>query len=578
MPCLLPSEELFPSESLFPSECPGRVAVPPEHPPDRLAVRIADPSTGQTIARWAEDESKPENIISRLTKSGEMDGGHKESGGMLARDPRVDWPDLDTYFDYIVEGAGGEKLFGGRLEQKPQSDGDRWIVEPKAGGHSKALEDRTALRLGFIDSDLGKWGEPSIQRKLEIDGFYQTRSAEISTGWQGKGEEPPSILMRISFEDGHPLAEQWYHGGGIDLGALHYDFKNVSGALSETHDIARLNGLDYGGWADSGTDHGTTSATHKILSAAGPGRKYAAVQTFYEGAYAGAGTDSKAWQHLRVLSYLAAQNLTLQGIWPQVGFTAKQILELCVPLYSYLEAREEDIEDTEYVIPQAWYADPTTLDAVLKDVLKYSPEMRWFILDGKRLEVRRAGTFGREWQAYAGPSELRETGEDGSRLWDRIVGAYQDVSGRTITIGYPGSGADYESEALQITDPDHPAVKAGRPREDLLNLNGISEFEPALAALERWLAEANELSHAGEATLRGYIQDSASVFRPISQVQPGDRIRFPDAGSGGTGYREIVAVSYSHDERTAQVTLDAPSNQVQALLERYQAALIPLAL
>jgi len=84
--------------------------------------------------------------------------------------------------------------------------------------------------------------------------------------------------------------------------------------------------------------------------------------------------------------------------------------------------------------------------------------------------------------------------------------------------------------------------------------------------------------HAGEATLRGYIQDSASIFRPVSHVQPGDRIRFPDAGSRGTGYREIVSVTYNHDERTAQVTLDAPSDQVQALLERYGAVLQPLAL
>ena len=144
--------------------------------------------------------------------------------------------------------------------------------------------------------------------------------------------------------------------------------------------------------------------------------------------------------------------------------------------------------------------------------------------------------------------------------------------------GTPGWGADYESEALQITDPDHPAVKAGVVREDLLTLEGISDFGPALGTGERWLVDANELSHAGEAVLRGYIQDSASIFRPVSQVQAGDRIRFPDAGSGGTGYREIVADSYDHDSRTTTVNLDAPPDAIEALLERYGAALSSLQL
>lgn len=555
----------------------SRIAVSREFPPDRLAVRIADPITGQSIARWAEDEHKAQNVLSGLTKSGEMPGGHKDSGGGLPRDPRINWPDTDTYLDYFIEGAGREDVWNGRINLRSDSDGDRMATEPKAVGHQAALEDRTALRMGFIDGDLSKWGDPSTQRKHEIDGFYETRSVEISTGWQDKGEEPPSITIRISFEDGHPLGEQWYSGDGVRLGALGYDFKNISGVLAGTNDIARLNATDVAGWTASGTNHGTTSASQQWLTTTNPNIKYAVLQTFYEGLYAEAGTDSKAWSNLRVLSFIAAQNLALQGTWPNVGYTAKQMLEVAVPEFSYLEVDPEDIEDDGFVIPQAWYSDPGMLADVVKDLTKYGLYY-WFVMNGKRFELRRPGTFGREWQAYAGPSEFKETGEDGSRLWDRLVVAYQDVSGRTITIGWPGSGADYETEALQITDPDHPAVKAGVVREDLLTLKGISDFNPALGAGERWLAEANELSHAGEAVLRGYIQDSATVFRPVSQVQPGDRLRFPDAGSSGTGYREIVAVSYDHDSRTAAVNLDAPPDAIEALLERYGATLSSLQL
>jgi hypothetical protein len=66
--------------------------------------------------------------------------------------------------------------------------------------------------------------------------------------------------------------------------------------------------------------------------------------------------------------------------------------------------------------------------------------------------------------------------------------------------------------------------------------------------------------------------DDKTVMRPVAQVQPGDLICFPDSGTD-TSYRKIVQTDYNHETRTCQVTLDAPKESEQALLERYRATL-----
>jgi hypothetical protein len=561
----------------------GRVAVTREFPPDKIAWRVADPKTGTTIARWAEDESKAENVISGITKSGEMSGGHKEAGGLLPRDPRVDYPDLATYLDVLLEEPGGEIVWGGRLNQKPESDGERMVIEPKAVGHQAALEDRNGLiGPGFIDCDLTKWGNPPNPRVADLGAAYKLNegSTELRPGTSGSSA---LVLAFSRLANGFPptgVVEAWYDSQGVEIGEVLCEVANYdegaggSGKMAAPWSVnLQVSDDDQASTVD--VTPSLLAATPKLDSVVSTGsRKYAFVQMLLAMAFTADGDWRAEFAHLPVLG---RHGLALQGEWPNVGFTAKQMLEYAIPLYTYLRVEPDAIEDGEYLISQAWFSEPGSMAAVVKELTKYEL-LDWFVMEDKVFQVRFPGTYGRRWQAYAGPSELKEAGEDGSRSWAEILVRYQDVDGSTRTVGPPGSGANVESETLKIIDPDHPAVKAGIPREDLLDLRGISTSERALEAGERWLQDANELSHAGEATLTSYLMDDKAVFRPVAQVQPGDWIRFPDAGSSGTDYRKIVVASYDHDSRTCNVNLDAPSEAIQALLERFQADLTPLAL
>jgi hypothetical protein len=69
----------------------------------------------------------------------------------------------------------------------------------------------------------------------------------------------------------------------------------------------------------------------------------------------------------------------------------------------------------------------------------------------------------------------------------------------------------------------------------------------------------------GEATLTGQAQDSNGVWRPVSQIQAGDRIIFADR-SWIT--RRIVDLTYSEATDTCSISLDSTPARLDAILER----------
>lgn len=543
-----------------------RIAIAYEYPPDQLAWRINPPNGASS--RWAADEPLAENVIDDIRLTDEMPGGDKEGTGVLARNPRTPWPDLAPYSEISVYGPGVEEVGCYRLDKAPESDGERMSISPAAVGWQAALSDDNAvIGPGFIDGDLSKWGEMPVQRRLELEALgIDPNAFSSSVGGQGDGEATAAIV--IAATDFGEAAVEWgeqdYYGGGVDIGAVYADFHGAG--ISEDWSDRIFLGSDslFTGAIASEDQHGNPANFASVTNST-TGAKYAAVISGYSGSFVGNAPSSRRWANLKVIGF---HGLVLQGSWPNVGYTAAQMLGYAIPLHTALTADPEDLEDSGYIVQQAWYSDPGPMAAVVADITKYEL-LDWFVFGEKRFQMKFPGTYGRKWQAYAGPSGLQEQGLDAARLWREIVVSYQDVDGSTRTVGPPGSGAMVEDAGLEITDPDHPAVRAGITRKDLLALKGIATATRAIEAGERWLQEANLLSRSGSATLSGYALDDRGVYRPVSQLRGGDLVRFPD--SGDTSYRKVVRRTYEHNTRTVNVDLDAPAEGMQALLERMQA-------
>jgi hypothetical protein len=554
----------------------SRVTYGKSYPPDQMAIRVDTPNG--TAARWAEDEPGAENVLSDIEISDEMPGGWKSLAGTLARDPMRDWRDIEPYAEVVAYQPGISEVFRGFLDKAQDTSGEQTAMAPAALGWQAVLEDNQACQVGFIDCDLSKWGDPSTQRRSDLAKAGIYLQPNVVNGFQSTAQEGPGVV--IDFSDinnssaktvrGEPI----YYGGGVQIDYLLYWFKVMAGPEGNA---AWLDQIQFGNNAEMeewnpGNDHDAKTNTNKPEKATSTikNSKYVAMASQWPNG-TGSMTDIHAWLWPKVIG---KHGLTVQGTWPNVGFTAKQMIEYLIKNFAQpLTVDPEFIDDEPLVITQAWYGDPTSTADIAKDILKYGL-LDWFIYNKKRFELRKPGTYGKYWKAYVGPSNLNQLGIDSQRLWRDIVVSYTDPNGNTRTAGPIGSGCDTESEYLEITDTNHPAVQADRTRNDIIDLQGIATPATAIEVGKRFLEEANLLNRSGSATLTGYVMDQYGVFWPAACVRSGDWISFVDASD--PGYRKIVNKTYRHSERSSEIDLDAPASGLEALLERLQSGLLSL--
>lgn len=557
---------------LYSNDLPApAVNITAQFPPDLLAVRIDIPGGGS--ARWAEDEHSPENVLSEIACSDEIPGGYKDLSGILARDPQATYPDLATYGDVTLYQPGGEPVWKGSLDKGPKVSGDQISISPAALGYQFILDDDSAAQIGIIDSDLSRWGESSAQRKRELVANKYAFSGSVSTGFLDAGSTDPGIIFDTSgiekVAEIKPGGEMTYYGDGVDIGRILFDF--LGDGTVTWDEYVYLGSDDIPTLLDASKNYNGSSASKQELVATVAGRKYAIINSFYTGAFIGQMLNFHMFQNIKVIG---RHGMPLQGVWPNVGFSTKQILEYVLKTFAQPLTLDPDyIDDDNFILSQAWYGEAAALADIINDITKYGL-FDWFVYNNKRFEYRKPGSYGRYWKAYTVPSELSEVGEDSQRLWRRITVRYQDPDGSTRLVGAPGSGCRVESPELEITDPENPAVKAGRTRRDILDLQGVSNPAQAISVGKRFLEESSLLNHSGSASLSGYVLDDAGIYRPASQVKSGDYVSFVD--SSDPGYRKIVGKQYTHSDRHAAIDIDAPPTGLQELLERLQAGLTTL--
>lgn len=557
---------------VIPPPTPSRVAVAREYPPDQLAVRIDAPNGYSN--RWAEDEFLGQNVMSGIELEDEMPGGDKSMNGVLARDPQFNWYDMEAYAEMRVYNPLMD-VFEGFLDKAPDVSGDQMSITPQALGYQSILEDDRAASMGFIDSDMTKWGDISTQRRIEVLSVNYQWNVDMATGFQDAGETPPGLVFTFTTKVAgqNCIGEAWYYGDGADIGMVITDFRSLTGVGEDGRfvDQVGLANQDSGaGPYNVGANLKQVTTNEHKVSASELGRKYAWITNQFNepGGVFDFTNNVHGWLTPKVIG---THGMEPQGTWPSIGYRAKQMLEYLIPrLAAPLECRAEDIDDDGFLIQQAWYGEKGPTSDIVHDLTKYSL-YDWFVRRGKRFQLKIPGSYGKFWKAYVAGSNLNEVGLDSQSLWKEIVVRYQDVTGRTCFVGPPGSNCEVESPLLELTDPDHPAVRAKRTRREVLDLRGISNPGQAIEVGIRFLEEANLLNHAGSATLTGYVMDHNSIFWPAACVKSGDWVSFVDAAD--SSYRKIVNRKYNHAQKGAEIDIDAPPSGMEALLERLQASL-----
>lgn len=534
-----------------------------ELPPLRQSTILETPS-GRRY-RWAEDESRPENIPSGVRHSDTMPGGYETWDATLPRDPAVDYADLEPLSTVHEYDAGGEKVGEYRLERAPRVSGDQLAISPSAVGWQAHLDDDKTATALIIDRDLGRWQGMSRQRHLDIGSGVNPQNDGTVLPDPTSGE--PAIKLDLS---GHlagtsgGMSEYWYPAGaGNQIGALHLESterQNHSGwtfrSLAADDDL-------YTNFITVMADQGDASVAFRRDTLSTP-KRWAALQVEY---LATLTTDeNERWRMVKNVAVVGDHGLTLQEVGAgEDGFLASDIVRYLVQRFApLLNVTAESISASGFVIPHLTFPEATTASEMIRQATRFGLQ-DWAVWNDKTFWWHDRGQFSKNWRARVGPAQLEETGPQVDRLFESVLVQYKDVDGSTRTVGPAGSGAGTESADLKDDDPDNPANKLGITRRALLTMD-TTTVAGATEIGRRFLIEQKALDSSGRAVFVGHVMDDRGVLFPYSRVRAGDSVSFVDAADPSP--RRIVRTEKDRPSRSCRVDLDAPPEGLQALLER----------
>lgn len=549
-----------------------------EVPPLRLSTLITTPS-GRRY-RWAGDEPRPENISSPPQFGDSMPGGFTDSTQSLPRKPGVDYSDLERLSILQHIGPGGDLAGEYRLEKAPRTSGDQMAISPSAVGHQAALEDDKSASMVYIDIDFSHWEDPSVAEKASLQATHILGSMSVDAD---KVSGAPSLTLTAAqpwAAGAPPLVTAWYDAGAGGVGSLYYAWKR-----GPTLDNTDTNWS----WKAflSTDDLGTSPDATAELRAAGPGtgtlsataaKRFAYLQLAYAAVAVGDGPEASLFWYPGVFGNHGLPVRGTQSATSAGGLYASDVIAHAVGRWtslSFTEGPDGTIQPSALVLPQLEFREPTTVAEILKKANQ--PHLRdWAVWEGPTFYYHDRGARGRKWRARIGPSQLEETGSSVERLFNGAIVRFNDVDGSSKTVGPPGSGADVTDALLLDTDEQNPANQLGIRRWTMLDMGIVSTTAVATEVGRRFLEETKQLDRSGQAQIVGYCEDNHGVKYPYWAPRSGDTIVFTDAAD--TSERRIVRTQKDHSTRTCSIDLDAPSEAMDALLERLGATLLPLGL
>lgn len=548
-----------------------------EKPPMRQYLLATSPS-GRTY-RWGEDEIAPDQAIEDLSDSDAVPGGYKEMSGSLARRPNVDYADMQRGTRIELFGAGQAKIGEYRLQQAPQTAGDKLVMDPAAVGYQANLGDDESAREIFRDVDLGGWQEASARRRATATDYFNGSTEILPAGDPNGSNAWPALVHRMMEQTSAPResVESWYDGAGIELGRVDHKFVNAKGMGSgdpnwNNQMVACKD--DVGASAVVLHDHhASTSSLEVDIDTVPPSKTWLQIYDSYVGPNILQAEQQAQWRNIAVYGRHGLP--VLNGTTPEAGLLASDVIAYAIakwaPQITFRTGSRGTIRPTGFPIPHLVFKEPTTVADMIDQANRFelSEWAVWHGQDGPTFYLNPRGEReGRKrWRARVRPAQLKETGPSMDRVFNGVLVQYPDVDGTTKIVGPPGSGYQMTSSNLVDSDPLNPANQIpGLRRWTKIAMNGVATKLGAIETGKRFLEQTKLLDGSGEATLNGYVEDDHGTFWPYYCVRSGDLIEFVDSSIPGDRY--IVSASRSRASRSVTISLDAPPDSMEALLER----------
>ncbi|HEV2790829.1 MAG TPA: hypothetical protein VGV69_05980, partial [Solirubrobacterales bacterium] len=546
-----------------------------EKPPMRQYMLATVPG-GRTY-RWGEDEIAPDQAIEDLSDSDAVPGGYKELSGSLARRPSVDYGDMQRGTRIELFGAGQMKLGEYRLQQAPQTSGDKIVMDPAAVGYQANLSDDESAREIFRDVDLGSWQEASARRRATAPERFGGTSEILPAGDPNGSNARPALMHSFTeMAAGTDAVENWYDANGIELGRVDHRYVNVKNMTPSANWLTRIvaNTDDIStSWSIVHEHNAASSVAEVDVDLIPAGMRWLQIYHGYTGEVTGAVDTQAQWRNIAVYG---RHGLTVRNSsTPEAGLLASDVIAYAIakwaPQLTFSTGSRGTIRPTGFPIPHLVFKDSTTVADMIDQANRFELS-EWAVWHGQEgptfyLNPRGEREGRKRWRARVRPAQLKETGPSMDRVFNGVLVQYPDVDGTQKVVAPTGSGYAVTSSALIDEDPLNPANQVpGLRRWTKIAMNSVATRLGAIETGKRFLEQTKLLDGSGEATLNGYVEDDHGLFWPYYCVRSGDLIEFVDSSIPGDRY--IVSASRSRSSRSVTISLDAPPDSMEALLER----------
>lgn len=531
-------------------------------PPLDLDVEVED--ANGTTYRLGSTSAKAKDRIQGVNFSTLRGSGFDVGSATLNRQIFKDYPDIGLMDNWRFVGRQGDIAYEGRLHSNPRTNNPQETINVALVGWSSYLQSRRIAPL-IIDCRLSGWGEPSLNRRTNLITSSFALSANAGTGFQDASGYAAGILIDFSpvtfvagFTEGN---EMTYYAGGEDIGFLYYD--QVGDATTPWSKFAVLSNDDVQTEQDISANYsGTAESKEQALTASLSGRKYAFFMAYYTGTFEGRGGNKQIYNNIKVVG---RHGLERTGSWPEVGYRLSDIVEYVLNTY-YPKIDTSEIQSNTYPVQQAtWHDNPTDGHTLIQELNNYA---LWEtnIWEERKFHFEPADLSTYDWQIRTTDPGV-EVNFEGQSIEDFANGCavtYTDFYGVKRVL-YPS-----EYEELRDESDDNAANKHSENLWVDVEVPWPTTQEDAIQFGRIYLAEFNRPKRPGTYTIAGHIRDGSGQWQQGWKVRNGQTIGIMDHPADEP--RLIVATGWDADSQTLQVTVDAPSKYLDAIVARQENA------
>lgn len=555
------------NEELFTTWMPARSRRRSRH------AATVELSNGDVL-RVGPDEERTDNVTLSVSFDTEIPGGFGPGTIVL---PRPEWVADQGAAKLLASVAAydadsGATIYRGRVVGVSIGE-DRLTLTCE--GWAKHGEDDNTASMIFYDKDLSRWEGMPIERQEEVmrtlgrgpvDGSLDTSSGDPAVVCELEGSW--TTLQHV---------EAWYDSGPANRIAA-IDFAWVRGSTVNSADANWWWSLDTHQNSDgvTGNDYSTGN-----LRAAGPGsgtlttstddQRYASAHAVYAAAGGGDGTKYSVWWPL--LGVIGTHGLTLRGTVAAPaqgrGLLTSDIAEYIVGRWCPLwDVGPDSIETTQFVVPHCVFYDDTNANSMLEALAlfggRYALPLDWGVYE--EFFMKTPGLYGSEWRVRRDEgARPDDDGPDSSEVLNGVKVTYDDGTGKKLSVGPVGSGADVETSDMENSDPENPANEDGA-RHWRGYEAGITDLYGAKLIGAVVLAQAANSSWRGTVEVPNTVFDSAGVEHGVEDMRAGDRMVVED--DDDTRPRFIRNTSYDGDRKSNKCSVGADPDRLDVLLAR----------